>query len=145
MASSIEDILMAKAMADAQYRETDNTGLAIGALSGTALGAALAPLNNNEALAQAASYGKTRIGPVQAGSTQRLYRGQSANLGRRMAGGLVGAIVGGGLGLGIQQMAKQQSPAGALLAKIQSQGSLDEMDRMQLQVLLKDIYNNPGM
>ena len=110
MASSIEDILMAKAMADAEGQLNPMVGPGIGTTAGGVMGAL-------------------------AGSGVR----------GRMAGGLVGAIVGGGLGAGIQNMAKQQSPAGALLAKIQSQGSLDEMDRMQLQVLLKDIYNNPGM
>jgi len=108
MASSIEDILMAKARADAEGQLNPVVGPGVGATAGTLLGA---------------------------------LSGVGAK--RRMAGGLVGAIVGGGLGAGIQNMAKQQSPSGALLAKIQSQGELDAIDRVQLQAILKDIYNNP--
>jgi len=143
--STIQDILYAKALADAQYRETDNTGMAIGALTGTALGAAAAPMKNTAGLARSAQYGKTRIGPVEAGSTARLYGARTANLGRRMAGGLVGAIVGGGLGEGVKQLAMRESPAAGVLARIQAQGGMTEYDRYQIEALLKDFYNNPGM
>jgi outer membrane lipoprotein SlyB len=62
----------------------------------------------------------------------------------RMAGGLVGAILGGGLGGGIRNMMVQSSPAGNMLAKLQaSGGQMNAMDRMQLESVLKDIYNNP--
>ena len=63
----------------------------------------------------------------------------------RMAGGLVGAILGGGLGMGARQAMIQESPAANMLAKMQAQGTLNPMDRAQLQSVLKDIYNNPGM
>jgi hypothetical protein len=62
-----------------------------------------------------------------------------------MAGGLVGAILGGGLGMGARQMMIQESPAANMLAKMQAQGTLNPLDRNQLQSVLKDIYNNPGM
>ena len=110
MASSIEDILMAKAMADAEKRI--DPGLAIG--SGSVIGGA--------------------IGALPMGG----FKG-------RMAGGLVGAILGGALGDGIRNMATTESPAAGLLAKLQTQGSLNAMDRAQLEFMLKDIYNNPGM
>lgn len=110
MASSIEDILMAKAMADAQSKPDPavamGTGAALGSLPGFMMG--------------------------------RGARG-------RMAGGLFGAIMGGGLGLGVRQMMVKESPAANMLAKVQAQGSLGVMDRAQLQSILKDIYNNPGM
>ena len=110
MASSIEDILMAKAMADAQARPDPavamGTGSALGALPGFMLG--------------------------------RGVRG-------RMAGGLFGAIMGGGLGLGVRNLMVKESPAANMLAKIQATGQLGAMDQMQLQSVLKDIYNNPGM
>ena len=143
--STLQDILYAKALADAQYRETDNTGMAIGALTGTALGAAAAPVKNTRGLQQAAAYGKTRIGPVEAGSSARLFGARSANAGRRLAGGLVGAIVGGALGEGVKHMATAQSPAANVLARIQAQGGMTEYDRYQVESLLRDIYNNPGM
>ena len=108
MASSIEDILMAKAMADAQSKPDPavamGTGSALGALPGFMMG--------------------------------RGVRG-------RMAGGLFGAIMGGGLGLGVRQMMIKESPAANMLARLQTTGHLDEMDKYALQSVLKDIYNNP--
>jgi len=110
MAATIEDILMAKAAADAQKRPDPavamGTGAALGSLPGFMMGGGI--------------------------------RG-------RMAGGLVGAIMGGGLGLGVRQMMVRESPAANMLAKLQSTNQLGAMDRMQLQTVLKDIYNNPGM
>ena len=110
MASSIEDILMAKAMADAENRI--DPGVAMG--GGAAVGATLGAL------------------PGVGG-----FKG-------RMAGGLIGAILGGGLGAGARQMMVRDSPAAGILAKMQAQGELNPMDQMQLQSVLKDIYNNPG-
>ena len=111
MASSIEDILMAKAMADAESRPDPAAAMGGGAAVGGVLGAL------------------PGIGGVRG----------------RMAGGLVGTILGGGLGLGARQVMVQESPAAAILAKMQAQGTLNPMDRNQLQSVLKDIYNNPGM
>ena len=111
MASSIEDILMAKAMADAESRPDPAVAMGGGAAVGGVLGAL----------------------PGIGGA-----RG-------RMAGGLMGAILGGALGGGVRQMMIQDSPAANMLAKMQAQGTLNPMDRQQLQSVLKDIYNNPGM
>ena len=63
----------------------------------------------------------------------------------RMAGGLGGLILGGGLGAGMAKMMQQSSPAGNMLARIQSQPNLNAMDRAQLESVLKDIYNQGGM
>ena len=111
MASSLEDILLAKAMADAESRPDPAVAMGGGAAIGGVLGAL------------------PGIGGVRG----------------RMAGGLVGAILGGGLGLGARQAMIQESPAANILAKMQAQGTLNPMDRAQLQSVLKDIYNNPGM
>ena len=111
MASSIEDILMAKAMADAEKRPDPAVAMGGGAAVGGVLGAL----------------------PGIGGA-----RG-------RMAGGLVGAILGGTLGAGARQMMIQDSPAANMLAKMQAQGTLNPMDQAQLQSVLRDIYNNPGM
>jgi len=110
MAASIEDILMAKAMADAQSKP--DPAVAMG--TGSALGA-----------------------------TAGILGGGIAGAKGRMAGGLLGAVLGGGLGLGVRNIMIQESPAAAVLAKLQSQGELNPMDRYQLQSVLKDIYNNP--
>ena len=106
--ASIEEILMAKAMADA--RDKPDPAVAMG--TGAALGGAAGLLGGG--------------------------RG-------RLAGGLFGMIMGGGLGLGVRNMMVQESPAANMLARMQAQGSLNPMDRAQLQSVLKDIYNEGGM
>ena len=64
----------------------------------------------------------------------------------RMAGGLGGLILGGGLGAGIANMMKQSSPAGDMLARIQAtQGNLTAVDKIQLEKILADAYNNMGV
>ena len=65
--------------------------------------------------------------------------------GNRMAGGLVGLIVGRGLGKVIAQQALQ-TDAGSLLAKAQAQGgSLNEVDKQKLQNLMAEYYNSQGL
>lgn len=125
MASSIEDILMAKAMADAESRPDPAVAMGGGAAVGATLGAVAGSVPHN-------------IGRM-------LGAKASMRPGFRMAGGLVGAILGGGLGMGARQAMIQESPAANILAKMQAQGTLNPMDRNQLQSVLKDIYNNPGM
>ena len=64
----------------------------------------------------------------------------------RMAGGLGGLILGGGLGAGMAKMMQQSSPAGNMLARIQATGGeLSTMEQMQLQQILADKYNNMGL
>ena len=64
----------------------------------------------------------------------------------RMAGGLGGLILGGGLGAGVANMFRQSSPAGDMLAKIQAQGgNLNGIQKMQLEQILADAYNNMGL
>ena len=60
----------------------------------------------------------------------------------RMAGGLVGLMLGGGLGKGLQQALIQESPAAALLAKMQVQGSLNTAEKHQLEKMVKEAYSN---
>ena len=108
--ASVEEILMAKAMADAKNKPDPAVAMGTGAGLGTAGGMMMG----------------------------RGVRG-------RLAGGLVGAILGGGLGMGVRQMMIEESPAANMLAKIQAQGNLNPMDRMQLQAVLKDIYNQGGV
>ena len=126
MASSIEDILIAKALADAESRPDPAVAMGGGAVVGGTLGALAGQVPHS-------------IGNALTGAKP------SMRPGFRMAGGLVGAILGGGLGMGARQMMIQESPAANMLAKMQAQGNLNPMDRNQLQSVLKDIYNNPGM
>jgi len=60
----------------------------------------------------------------------------------RMAGGLVGAILGGTLGKGLQMAAIEESPAAGLLAKMQVQGSLNTAEKAQLEKIVKEAYSN---
>ena len=65
--------------------------------------------------------------------------------GWRMAGGLTGMILGGGLGAGMSAIMKKESEAGRLLGKIQGQGgALDANDEMALSNMLGDIYQQPS-
>ena len=123
MASSIEDILLAKALADAESRP--DPAVAMG--GGAAVGGVLGVLG----------------GQVPHSIGNALGAKSSMRPGFRMAGGLVGAILGGGLGMGVRQAMINESPAANMLAKMQSQGRLDVMDQYELQKVLKDIYNNP--
>jgi hypothetical protein len=125
MASSIEDILYAKALADAENRPDPAVAMGGGAAVGATLGAVAGSVPHN-------------VGKLFGAKP-------SLRPGFRMAGGLVGAILGGGLGMGVRQSMIQDSPAASMLATLQSQGKLDVSDQMQLRSVLKDIYNNPGM
>lgn len=60
----------------------------------------------------------------------------------RMAGGLFGTILGGGLGLAAKEAALNTSPAAGLLAKLQVDGALSSGDELRLKALLTDHYNN---
>ena len=65
--------------------------------------------------------------------------------GWRMAGGLTGMILGGGLGAGMAAIMKQESQAAQLLGKVQAQGGqLDMIDEQNLAQLLGDIYQKPS-
>ena len=90
--------------------------------------------------------------PHKVGNAVNALRGRSKkNVARtlkpgyRMAGGLTGLILGGGLGAGAAAMMKGESEAGELLGKIQAQGGrIDEIDEARLGKLLSDMYQNPS-
>ena len=62
--------------------------------------------------------------------------------GMRMAGGLVGAVLGGALGAGAQQMMIKESPAARMLAKVQTTGELSYADQNALENILADAFSN---
>ena len=75
---------------------------------------------------------------------QKKSIGRTLRPGYRMAGGLTGMILGGGLGAGTAALMKE-SPAARLLGKIQAQGGdIDEADEIALSQMLGDIYSNPS-
>ena len=120
MAVSIEDILLARAQQDEEQRMGTGTSAILGAgLGGTA-------------------------GITVGGMGRRLNAdGQiQGKTGRRMTGGLVGLILGGGLGAGARQAMLSESPAARMLAKVQTEGELTHMETRALQDVLADTYSN---
>jgi len=120
MAVSIEDILLARAQQDEEQRMSTGTSAILGAgLGGTA-------------------------GITVGGMGRRLNAdGQiQGKTGRRMTGGLVGLILGGGLGAGARQAMLSESPSARLLAKVQTEGELTHMETRALQDVLADTYSN---
>ena len=123
---SIEDILLQKAQQDEEFRAgAGSAAVGIGATLG--------------ALAGATAIQGPKLDTDDLG--QRIM-GTGKGIRNRMAGGLVGAIVGGALGKGMQEAAIKESPAAALLAKMQVQGSLNTAEKYQLEKMIKDSYNN---
>ena len=126
--ASIEDILMYKLQEDAANAPSQGmaiaTGAALGAVPGFATGRMLHRAGNNV--------------------NKLLNRTPVPGPGYRMAGGLVGAILGGALGSGVRNMVVNQSPAAALLAKGKS-GNLTEGDMQQLEQVLLESYQQMGL
>ena len=127
MAVSIEDILLARAQQEAASKPDLGSAVSLGATGGALLGMVAGQPAHN------------------AGVLINKMRGHKPNAlkpGVRMAGGLVGAVLGGALGAGTRQAMIQNSPAADMLAKIQVQGELSYADQQALQSILADTYSN---
>ena len=126
----IEQVLLAQAAQEAEQGPRLSDMVALGAGGGAAMGALTGAVPH--------MLGKG-IGHLR--GTYRMMKP-----GARMAGGLVGAILGGGIGAAAQQsMANQAGPAGAMLAKIQAQGGLMPGDEAALENILRDAYSSQGL
>ena len=130
MNPDIEKLLLAKAAQEAEQQPSLGPSIALGAGGGAALGGLLGtPVH---ALGQGIGSLRKTNGPLKPGA--------------RMAGGLVGMILGGGLGAAMQQQAVgEPGSAGALLAKIQSQGGMSVQDQVVLEQVLRDAYTQQGL
>ena len=140
MAVSIEDILLARAQRD----EANQIGAGPMALLGASLGAtagyrATAPSELDKLDAQIKSLNQKKPKKGKKAKQQQRMSGKS-RAGKRMAGGLVGAILGGGLGIGARQAMVQNSPAAEMLAKLQVGGELTYSEERALQDMLADSY-----
>ena len=135
----IEQLLLAKL---AKEKEQTSAAPMIGAATGAALGGltgqGLHSIGNQA----------NRLKDLLA-ARRGLSRGRMQNLkeiikpGNRMAGGLVGAILGGALGAGTRKIMIDSSPHAAMLAKLQtSPEGLNEQEMMQLEALLNDSYKD---
>ena len=129
MAVGIEDILLLKAQQDAQNQPDPATGGALGAGIGATAGITMGQIANR-------LRPQTQMNTMP--PTGPIYR---LKPGYRMAGGLVGMILGGALGAGTAQMMKQNSPAAQLLAKLQVNGDLTPSEQASLQNVLADTYS----
>ena len=131
MNPDIEKILLAQAAREAEQGPRLSDAIAVGAGGGAAMGA----------LEGAVPHGFSEM--FRSGNKSL---GQRLTPGTRMAGGLVGAILGGGLGAAMQRQAvSEPSGAGALLAKIQSQGGINPEDEAQLEMALRNAYSQQGI
>jgi outer membrane lipoprotein SlyB len=138
MSVNIEDILLLKAQQDAA-NNNNTTGSLVGGTLGTALGALAGKSRHTagqEQLLQRIA-DRTQIPNAATPNALNKYRP-----GARMAGGLVGLMIGGALGAGVQQMAFSESPAARMLAKIQSGSELNPLEIQELEDVLTGTYNS---
>ena len=127
MAVSIEDILLARAQQDAANAPGLGTATSLGATGGALLGmVAGQPVHNAGVL----------INKMSGRQPNRTKPGM------RMAGGLVGAVLGGALGAGTRQAMIDNSPAARMLAKVQVEGELSYADQQALETILADTYSS---
>ena len=132
---SVEETLLMKAVQDEiEAEEAAQLGGALGAGGGALLVAAGGTIPHKMGNA---------VNTLRGRSDKTIAR--SLRPGYRMAGGLTGLILGGGLGAGMAAMMKRESDAGALLGKIQAQrGQLDAVDEAKLSSLLGNVYTSPS-
>jgi len=112
-------------------------GASIGGLVGIAAGQPAHMIGN------AVNAGKDALAARQ-GLVPKESMGRRLKPGPRMAGGLVGAIMGGALGTGIRQQMINNSPEAAMLAKIQVNG-VSPNDAYALQAMLEETYRQMGV
>ena len=139
----LQDILAYKAAE--KERQGDsllNAGIAVGA-GGGALAGMLAgqPVHM---MGNALNAGRDALAARQGPELCR-YPLRALKPGPRMAGGLVGMIVGGGLGAGIAAAARQNNPAADILGKVAAGGDLSVQDKMIIEDMVSDYYKTQGI
>jgi len=140
---TVEEALLFQAVRDEEARQAGLEQAAIlGAVGGAGLGTAAGTIPHSVGVL--VNKGKDILA-TQQGLSPSVSYGTRLKPGFRLAGGLTGLILGGGLGAGAAAMMKRESEAGELLGKIQAQrGQLSEMDEQRLGELLGQIYQNPS-
>jgi len=144
MAISIEEALLAKAAQDEQDRiglgSATALGAGLGALTGATAGSVphAAGLQINKLKDQLAA----RQGLVPVPNTGMRSIRNAVRPGMRFAGGLVGAILGGGLAAAGQKATTGNSTAATLLAKIQTGQQLTPVELQALENELATTYSN---
>ena len=138
----LQDILAYKAAE--KERQGDsllNAGIAVGA-GGGALAGMLAgqPVHM---MGNALNAGRDALAARQGLSAVRKPL-RALKPGPRMAGGLVGMIVSGGLGAGVAAAARQNNPAADILGKVAAGGDLSLQDKMVIEDMVSDYYKTQG-
>ena len=143
----IEDLLIARAIEENDAKPSIAEAAGLGAVPGAATGAILGsvPHSIGRGLNSAKDRMAQSLGMTRDGLPMSVSIGNRMKPGYRMAGSLVGTILGGGLGIGTRQMAIESSPTARLLGKIQSGQEVTEADRRQLAALLEDTYSSIGL
>ena len=140
MAINLEDALLAKAQLDQQNQISMGTAALLGGGAGALIGATAGEVPHS--LGLQINKIKDRLAEGQGLVRSPMQKVKTAvRPGPRMAGGFVGAVLGGGLGAAAQQAAMQNSTAAVLLAKLQTEGSLSPSETQQLQSELADTYS----
>ena len=126
---SLEEALLFKAVqTERENEQTLQTAGLLGATGGAAIGAAAGNV------------------PHQIGrglNSIRRHKPARFKTGARIAGGLTGLMLGGGLGAGVAAMSKQNE-AGRVLGKVQAQGGVLTEDEAVIAELLSELYQNPS-
>ena len=129
MLSVQEALLFQAAQEERERLDAQSAGSVIGGMTGAVLGTTGGMI------------------PHQVGRGVNALRGKTPNPikpGFRMAGGLTGLILGGGLGAGTAALMKKDNEAAQMLGKIQAKGSLDRYDEQALAELLGELYSKPS-
>ena len=134
---TVEEALLFQAVKDEEARQAGLEQAAVlGAVGGAGLGTATGTIPHSVGVL--VNKGKNALG-----LSPKVPYGARLKPGFRLAGGLTGLILGGGLGAGAAAMMKRESEAGELLGKVQAQrGQLSEKDEKRLGELLGQIYQN---
>ena len=139
----LKDILAYKAAEDERNADSLlNAGITVGA-GGGALAGILAgqPVHM---VGNALNNGRDALAARQGLSAKRQPM-RALKPGPRMAGGLMGMIVGGGLGGAIAAQASRANPAADILAKVTTGGELSIHDKMVMEKMVADYYKTQGL
>ena len=139
----LQDILAYKAAEEERNADSLlNAGITVGA-GGGALAGILAGQPVHMA-GNALNNGRDALAARQGLSAKRQPM-RALKPGPRMAGGLVGMIVGGGLGGAIAAQAGRENPAAEMLGKITTGGDLTAQEKVALESLVTDYYKSQGL
>lgn len=134
--ATIQDILLYNAQQNAAAKDDVLDAQIVGGVAGGLIGASMGELDHESSkLMQRA---KNMVKGVPTSDPSFLQR---VRPGMRMAGGLVGAVLGGALGAGAKQQLIANNPSAELLAKLQVEGDLSPSDQQALQNVLANTYN----